>query len=81
MYADASSSGYGGPTVAHGCHVAYGLFSEIIEVAQSSHKLNQRADLLSRMLDRDDWSIHPTVFQQLELLWGPHTINRFANYL
>ena len=42
---------------------------------------NQRADLLSRIVDRDDWSIHPAVFQQLELLWGPHTIDRFANYL
>ena len=35
MYADESSSGYGGFTVEHGCHVAHGLFSEI-EVAQSS---------------------------------------------
>ena len=30
-----SSSGYGGFTVEHGCHVAHGLFSKI-EVAQSS---------------------------------------------
>ena len=42
---------------------------------------NQQADLLSRMLDRDDWSIHPAVFQQLDCLWGPHTIDRFANYV
>ena len=42
---------------------------------------NQQADLLSRMLDRDDWSIHPAVFQQLDRLWGPHTIDRFANYV
>ena len=35
VYADASSSGYGGFTVEHGCHVAHGLFSEI-EVAQNS---------------------------------------------
>ena len=150
VYIDASSTGYGGFTVEHGCHVAHGLFSKI-EVAKSStwrelhavkmvlgslahllqcqrvrwfsdnqnvvriieigsknpqlqkealeiystairwqiriepewipRELNQRADLLSRMLDRDDWSIHPAVFQQLELLWGPHTIDRFANYL
>ena len=33
------------------------------------------------MLDRDDWSIHPVVFQQLDRLWGPHTIDRFANYV
>ena len=35
VYADASSSGYGGFIVEHGCHVAHGLFSEI-EVGQSS---------------------------------------------
>ena len=42
---------------------------------------NQQADFLSRIEDRDDWSIHPAVFQQLELLWGSHTVDRFANYL
>ena len=35
VYADASSTGYGGFTVEHGCHVAQGLFSEE-EAAQSS---------------------------------------------
>ena len=149
VYADASSTGYGGFTVEHGCHIAQGLFSEeeaaqsskwrelhavrmvlgslahmlhnqrvrwfsdnqnlvrIIEIGSRNPKLqkealeiysmamkwqvriepewvpreqNQRADLLSRIPDRDDWSIHPVVFQQLEFLWGPHTIDRFANH-
>ena len=35
VYADASSTGYGGFTVEHGCHIAQGLFSEE-EAAQSS---------------------------------------------
>ena len=52
-----------------------------IEPEWIPRELNQRADQLSRILDKDDWSIHPMVFQQLELLWGPHTIDRFANHL
>ena len=42
---------------------------------------NQQADLLSHIQDSDDWSIHTAVFQQLELLWGPHIVDRFANYV
>ena len=40
-----------------------------------------RLDLLSHMLDRDDWSIHSAVFQELDHLWGPHTIDRSTNYI
>ena len=36
---------------------------------------------LSHMLDRDDWSIQPAVFQQLDCLWGPHSVDRFAIYV
>ena len=38
-----------------------------IEPEWIPRELNQRADLLSHMLDRDDWSMHPMVFQRLEL--------------
>ena len=41
---------------------------------------NQKADLLSKQPDQDDWSIHPNVFKDLDEAWGPHTIDRFANY-
>ena len=41
---------------------------------------NQRADLLSRFIDKDDWSIHPTVFRLLDAKWGPYTIDRCASY-
>ena len=41
---------------------------------------NQRADLLSRFIDKDDWSIHPTVFRLLDAKWGPFTIDRFTSY-
>ena len=42
---------------------------------------NQKADYLSRLQDTDDWKIQPLVFARLNRLWGPHTIDRFANQL
>ena len=42
---------------------------------------NQQADYLSRIQDRDDWKIHPALFATINLQWGPHTIDRFANNL
>ena len=30
-------------------------------------------------MDYDDWGINKAVFQWLESLWGPHSIDRFAN--
>ncbi len=40
---------------------------------------NEKADALSRIIDYDDWQLNPAVFWQLDLLWGPHTIDRFAD--
>ena len=42
---------------------------------------NQKADYLSRLQDTDDWKVQPFVFSELDRLWGPHTIDRFANQL
>ena len=42
---------------------------------------NEIADYLSRTVDCDDWFINPLVFKQIELLWGPHTVDRFASHL
>ena len=42
---------------------------------------NQQADYLSRIQDRDDWIIQPALFATIDQLWGPHTIDRFANNL
>ena len=42
---------------------------------------NEIADYLSRRVDCDDWFINPLVFKQIELLWGPHTVDRFASHL
>ena len=39
---------------------------------------NDRADLLSRFVDRDGWSLNSSVFDMLDSRWGPHTIDRFS---
>ena len=41
--------------------------------------LNQVADNLSREVDCDDWGISVDYFQYLDNLWGPHTVDRFAD--
>ena len=42
-------------------------------------ELNEQADYLSRIVDLDDWMLNPQVFEQLDTLWGPHTVDRFAS--
>ena len=41
-------------------------------------ELNERADYLSRIIDYDDWMLNPVVFDDVDQLWGPHTIDHFA---
>ena len=38
------------------------------------------ADLLSRFVDKDDWSVNPSVFRLIDAKWDPHTIDRFASH-
>ena len=42
---------------------------------------NEKVDLLSRLVDKDDWRINPSVFRLLGAVgWGPHTIDRLSTY-
>ena len=41
-------------------------------------KDNELADYYSRIVDFDDWMINPMTFQWLDVLWGPHTVDRFS---
>ena len=43
-------------------------------------KLNKEADEISKYVDTDDWRITNSFFERVEKRWGPHTIDRFANY-
>ena len=40
---------------------------------------NELADYYSRIVDYDDWMLNPATFSWLNSLWGPHTVDRFAN--
>ena len=40
---------------------------------------NALADYISRLVDYDDWTLNPGIFSMLDAMWGPHTIDRFAN--
>ena len=39
---------------------------------------NFQADWLSRIASPYDWKLHPVLFRNLNEMWGPHTVDRFA---
>ena len=41
---------------------------------------NVIADLASKSIDRDDFMLHPDIFAALDILWGPHTIDRCSSF-
>ena len=52
-----------------------------IEMEWIPRSQNDRADYLSRIYDADDWGLSPLSFHRIDLAWGPHSIDRFANHL
>jgi ribonuclease HI len=43
-------------------------------------KDNTLADGLSRLQDNQGWMLNPQLFRFLDATWGPHTIDRFADF-
>ena len=41
---------------------------------------NQLADYVSKLTDVDDWGIHSDIFQWLNTLWAPFTVDRFVTW-
>jgi hypothetical protein len=41
---------------------------------------NAQADYISKLIDFDDWELTQATFQQLEVRFGPHTLDCFASY-
>ena len=41
--------------------------------------LNEKADLISRIIDKDDWQTSIPFFKYIDHIWGPHTFDRFAD--
>lgn len=40
--------------------------------------LNTSADMLSRIQQKYEWQLHPAIFNYIDMLWGPHDVDRFA---
>jgi hypothetical protein len=51
-----------------------------LETQWIPRSLNDRPDILSRFIDPDDWSLHPSVFRVLDARFGPHSIDRFSSH-
>lgn len=43
-------------------------------------EFNQEADELSRLASKDDYMLNPNIFAALDILWEPHTIDRFSTF-
>ena len=50
----------------------------ILETQWIPRNENQIADCLSKTIDLDDWKLSPLLFDLLQKMWGPFTIQRFA---
>ena len=49
-----------------------------LEIKWILRSFNNKADLLRRAIDFDDYTIHDDVFYMLDSKWEPHTVDRFA---
>ena len=52
-----------------------------LEMSWIPRSLNEKADYISRIIDHDDWLINPCVFAWLNSLWGPFTVDNFADHV
>ena len=50
-----------------------------LDVCHIGGRFNIHADRLSRLNPQHEWQLNPSVFRQLDAMWGPHTIDRFAS--
>lgn len=50
-----------------------------IQIGHIKGLRNVEADFLSRIIDNYNWRLHPKLFQMIDNMFGPHTIDRFAS--
>ena len=43
-------------------------------------EFNQEPDELSRLTSKDDYMLSPNIFAALDILWGPHIVDRFSTF-
>ena len=41
---------------------------------------NETADEISKMADHDDYMLSPDIFAALDIMWDPHTVDRFSSF-
>uniref|UniRef100_A0A061QGF8 Uncharacterized protein n=1 Tax=Tetraselmis sp. GSL018 TaxID=582737 RepID=A0A061QGF8_9CHLO len=51
----------------------------LLQAQYIASEMNKDADHLSRVVDIEDWQLHPKHFRFLDNIWGRHTIDRFAS--
>ncbi|PFX29299.1 hypothetical protein AWC38_SpisGene5942 [Stylophora pistillata] len=61
-------------------HVNSFLVRITLEAQWIPRSQNERADLLSRFVDEDDWRLNPSVFRLLDAKWDPHTFDCLATH-
>ena len=40
---------------------------------------NEKADFYSKLIDTEDWMLSHEVFKEMDMVWGPHTLDCFAS--
>ena len=50
-----------------------------LEVDWVIRSLNERADIISRVIVHDDWSVNGCIFQAINSSWGPHSVDCVAS--
>ena len=54
-------------------------YSIDLQIDWIPRSLNQHADSISRIVDFDDWGVSFEFFLHIDFIWGPHTVDRFAD--
>ena len=51
-----------------------------IDIQWMPRSENEKADYISRLIDHQDWEVSRIFFDLMNGLWGPFTLDRFANF-
>lgn len=51
----------------------------LVDIQWIPRDKNQKADYLSKLVDYEDWGVSQDFFSFIDSLYGPHSVDRFAN--
>ena len=54
-------------------------YEVVIDIEWIPRTENEAADYLSKIVDFDDWSVEESYFRAVDSVWGPFTVDCFAN--